>query len=199
MNEQDFDYLSVEIKEPSGKLRFSSWKSLVDHVIKHVVEKYKEEKWRLLDGFDASTIREVDLENPESSELRLLIRKYIALIRETAIQACTEGRDHLHQVAFYPLKTMKMYGTDDPEPAQFIIIQDFSTKLLFVLASNVRNGVSSPYVIITAYRVFPHQPLHSWKIHTRGRVEELSFIRDGKKFVQIADHMNSENNKEMES
>lgn len=201
MSEQEFDYLTVEVKEPSGKLRFSSQKSLFEHVIKHVVEKYKDEKWRLLDGFNASTIREVDPEVPESSELKLLVREYITLIRQTAIQVCAEGRDHLHQVAFYPVKTMELYGTDDPEPTQYIKIMDFSKKLFIVLSSNVRNGVSGPYTIRTAFRVFPNLSLHSWKIRSKSHLDERSDFRDGKKFVLIADHMNSENNnvKEMES
>ncbi len=201
MNEQEFDYRNVRVLEPSGKLRFSSRKSLFEHVIKHVVERYKEEKWRLLDGFNASTIRKVNLENPESSELGLLVHEYITLIRETAIQACTEGRDHLHQVAFYPAKTMELYRTDDPEPVQYVKILDFSKKLFIVLSSDVRNGVSQPYIIRTAFRVSPNLSLHSWRIQTKGRLDERSDIRDGKKFVLIANHMNSENNdvKEMES
>ena len=201
MSEQEFDYRSVEVKEPSGKLRFASRLSLVEHVLKHVVERYKDEKWRLLDGFNASTIREVDPEDPDSSELGLLVHEYIALVRKTAIQACEEGRDHLHQVAFYPLKTMELYRTDDPEPVQYVKILDFSKKLFIVLSSDVRNGVSGRYTIRTAFRVFPNLPLHSWRIRSRNHMDERSDFRDGKKFVLIADHMNSENNnvKEMES
>lgn len=201
MSEQEFDFHSVGVMEPSGKLYFPTRKSLFDHVIKHVVENYKEEKWRLLDGFNASTIREVDMENPESSGLGLLVHEYITLIRETVIQACAEGKDHLHQVAFYPSKMMELFRIDDPEPVQYVKILDFSKKLFIILSSDVRNGVSRPYIIRTAYRVFPDLKLHSWKKLMKNRLDEMSDIRKGKKFVLIADHMEPEKNneKEMES
>lgn len=199
MNEQEFDFTNVKPLEPSGKLKFSSPEQLEKHILKHVIDRRKEEKWRLLPGFNAVLIRAVKPDDSlsESAELQALAWQYLDTISECANQACSEGRDHLHQLAFYPKLTMKVLGLDDPELVQYVKILGFSKKIVIILASFVRNGIPKRYKIMTAFRVFPELDGNAWKKQGMKALKEDVDLRKGKRYILLADHMQPNTNPEI--
>jgi len=193
MNEIEFDFRKIEPKEPTGELKFKTTVTLLEHALKHICD--KKEKWRLLDEFNAVQIRSVDSEKfiCESQELWPLAKNYLTLVSECALRACAEGRDHLHEVAFYPKETTKLLGLSNSRPVQLIKILGIPEKLVIILSARVINGDSVGYKIKTAYRIFPDQKRSAWKKRAKFHLEEMADMYHGKKLYLIADHMEPEN------
>ncbi|MCR5164244.1 MAG: hypothetical protein K6C40_09525 [Thermoguttaceae bacterium] len=194
MNEEDFEFQNVKPLEPWAKLRFSTLDQLEKHVHKHVIGT-KDEKWRLLEGFDSTLIHKIKSEDRifKSAEFKKLAWKYMDTISECAFAACSKGKDHFHQIAYYPKLTRNLFYSDDPGLVQYIKILGFSKKIVIILASFVKNGIPQRYIIMTAFRVFPELKGKSWKKQAMKALQEKDDLRNGRKYRLIADHMETNN------
>ena len=192
MNEPEFNFRKVKPLEPLGQLHFSTPQQLDKHVLKHVIRN-KFEKWSLLQGVNKDDIASINIVKPDflSPEFRRLAKRYGRMISRCALKACSEGRDHLHQVAFRINKDAQAGKTKNRVFAQYVKILGIQEKIIIILASFVQKGCPGCYIIMTAYRVYPNYDLEKWLKNAKFRLNEMSDLREKKKLklFLLADHM----------
>lgn len=180
---------TVPIKEPQGKIWFSTFSSLVDHVIRHVLEN-RNERWdQLFDPEVLANARNEDTAyesfHPNFDEIR---RKYFKILVESLVGLCNNQTGHRHLYWEQP----RLFDEKEPEPnflpdnaIQSIEVWDILHKIIIIAKSVVRNGEFQPYSISSGFRPYPKLSGNSLKTRC------IQYLRDRKstqKGIELAFH-----------
>lgn len=174
---------NIPVQEPcSSKLSFISTSSLIDHVIKHVVNA-SEERWvNIFNPELIIRIRDEYLENASiynTEDFRLLTTLYARQAAKTIAQCCFRGVCHVHQLEdVYTIEShivkcvnrfqkIQAYSEEDKTVviATLKIDQEQTSQLN---NSQQKEGETAPqdYVILTMYRpekkLLKKQSFKSW-------------------------------------
>lgn len=180
----DTNSINIPIVEPIGKIRFTSRKSLVQHVQKHVLDKRLEYWSQLIDPAQiAEARREIQEQLTEKPMFKRTILDYLNLLRKSLIQLTKEGKGHQHlywEPSRLRQEMMQEISEEDPNlPRQTVEAWDLEKKILIVAKSFVRNGKFSPYVLCTGYRPFPKLSGSSLQKNIKKNLRERPTILKG--------------------
>ena len=180
------------VVEPTGKLEFGSEKSLLKHVLKHVLNTSSARWKQLIDACQlAEAQREYQEQLPKKPMLQRTMQDYSSHLSESVLRLTREKRGHCH---FYqePLSLSETDKSPTPDRLpnnawQTILLWDLHKKILIVVKSFVRNGKFQPYVLCTGYRLFP-KPDSSLRKDRKHRLRDQLIIRRDKEDIILAYH-----------
>ena len=188
------DLQSIHAVEPTGKIRFSSTRSLYEHVRKHLLDQ-RDEYWSQLIDADqlAEARREIRDCLPEKPMLRKTMGEYFRLLAHSLIRLTREGRQHWHlycePVRFSEDSKLLKSGSVEllDEATQTIELWDLEKKVLVIAKSFVKNGEFPPYVICSGYRLHPKLSGNSLRKNIERYLRDRQYIEKNRTVV-IAMH-----------
>ena len=86
----------MQVIEPTGRVRFRSYWSLHEHVIKHVIEN-RDERWhQVLDEELVAAARAEWRSELPGPAFHALESNYQAVVAQKLMEACAQGKGHRH-------------------------------------------------------------------------------------------------------